>query len=506
MIFTVVFQFSDLISLAFLSKDESTQMLTTQRLPLARGCHISPHSSTRRHPSKQNAPETECSWYQVMFVFWMSFQGVSAAVFVHHELGRSMRRNQYHEICASQSWRRRGNVDSSDKRRLDNFHQKRSEKRHVDLFHQHQLSLFLSLFLSILFHPGLTIPVGAAAALLALVLSWAAESPSGADMRGHPQVSIRPPHVAYTCKWIKWTTATQVLVWHGQTIRDNLMLRLAFSTFSASRWGSTRLPNLVGILKGERQKCFRCFENKKAGCYGFCSCFSSSSRSEHKAVPWWQDRKLEGAAVETWRICLLGLLWKSKNCHVKLANIDRNWGFFNGLGSLRFLRLGPGGIDLTSWIVEEWKQMGESCFHSELLFNFFLGQLHALDGDLHFSIFCTVCVHQDHSTWDELVGHAQISLSRWSDHLHWDRKDVAMNPSHAFGIHSRWDCEKRYQHTFHFSAKDSERRESCLLHARGQELETKIQHIRRWQYPLNLEKRKGLNVVNFIIPRTENDW
>lgn len=69
----------------------------------------------------------------------------------------------------------------------------------------------------------------------------------------------------------------------------------------------------------------------------------------------------------------------------------------------------------------------------------------------------------------------------------------------AFGIHSLWDCEKQCQNIFHFSAKDSERRESCLLHARGQELETRIQHIRRWQYPLNLEKRKGLNVVKICL-------
>ena len=359
-----------------------------------------------------------------------------------------MHRNQYHVICASQSWRRRGNVDSSDKRRLDNFHQKRSEKKHVDLFHQHQLSLFLSLFLSILFHPGLTIAVGAAAALLALVLSWAAESPSGADMRGHPQVSIRPPHVAYTCKWIKWTTATQVLVWHGQTIRDNLMLRLAFSTFSASRWGSTRLPNLVGILKGEQQKCFRCCENKKADCYGFCSCCLSSSRSEHKAVPWWQDRKLEGASVETWRICLLGLgvglLWKSKNCHVKLANIDRNWGFFNGLGSLAEVsEAGSGWNRLDKLDRRRVEANGWIMFSFWTPFQLFSGSVTCFGWwSALFNHFCTVSVHQDHSTWDELVGHAQIALrSRWSYHVHWDRKDMAMNPSHAFGIHSRWDCE-----------------------------------------------------------------
>ena len=57
--------------------------------------------------------------------------------------------------------------------------------------------------------------------------------------------------------------------------------------------------------------------------------------------------------------------------------------------------------------------MGESCFH-----NFCLGHVHALmlcmvirtfHSLLHIQF---VSMHQDHSTWDELVGHAQIALSR----------------------------------------------------------------------------------------------
>lgn len=263
-------------------------------------------------------------------------------------------------------------------------------------------------------HPGLSIAVGAVAALLALVLGWAAESPSGADMHGHPRVSIRPPHVAYTCKVhkMKHSNKSTGLTWTNNPRQSHAKACFFYLLRLQTRKHQT--PQSRWNPQGGTAKTFQMLWERRL--LRFFGHLRTSSRSEHKAVPWWQDRRLEGTPPLKLEGLLIGLIveiqkWSCKiNMHwhqLRVFLVDLvHW--------LRFLRLGWGvGIDLTSWIsneltttladakffMGEWKQMGESCFHSFFAWS-------AL-----FNHFCTVSLCRTRSTlpgtnwWDTLRLH-----------------------------------------------------------------------------------------------------
>jgi len=146
-------------------------------------------------------------------------------------------------------------------------------------------------------------------------------------------------------------------------------------------------------------------------------------------------------------------------------------------------------------------EMGESCFHS------FLAWWSAL-----FNHFCTLslcpCTRSTRpgtNWWDTLRLH-YIALSRWSYHVHWDRKVVAMNPKMPLGSTA---CETLRNNVKIFSIFQLRTRKGanpvCCMRG-GKNWKQRYNTFGDGSILWIWKSERAWTWLKFILPRTENDW